>query len=187
MNGYKIVNQNHIHFITPTIVGWLDVFSRKIYRDIILESLAYCRREKGLGIHAYVIMTNHLHLVVSAKEGFRLSDIIRDFKSYTAKRIIEEMLHNPTESRQEWMLRLLKYFAKHNNRNKTHQLWQQHNHPVELVSKIWIGRKIEYVHDNPVRASLVRRQEDYIHSSASNYLGLQSELEIDVLDMNLLS
>ncbi|MFT4534183.1 MAG: putative transposase [Saprospiraceae bacterium] len=84
------------------------------------------------------------------------------------------------------MLRLLKGFAKYNNRNKTHQLWQQGNHPVELVSKIWIGRWIEYVHDNPVRASLVRRQEDYIHSSASNYLGIQSELEIDVLDMNLL-
>ena len=187
MNGHKIVNQNHIHFITPTIVGWLDVFSRKIYRDIIIESLSYCRKEKGLNIHAYVIMTNHLHLVVSAKEGYKLSDIIRDFKSYTAKRIIEEMLHNPKESRQEWMLRLLKYFAKYNKRNKTYQLWQQGNYPVELVSKTWIGRRIEYVHENPVKAGLVRRQEDYVYSSASNYLDLESELEIDILDMNLLN
>ena len=187
MNGYKIVNQNHIHFITPTIVGWLDVFSRKIYRDIILESLSYCRKEKGMSIHAYVIMTNHLHLVVSAKEGFKLSDIIRDFKGYTAKRIIEEILHNPKESRSDWMIRLLKYFANENNRNKKYQLWQQNNHPVELVSKMWTGRRIEYVHDNPVRAGLVRRQEDYLHSSASNYLDLHSALEIDVLDMNLLS
>ncbi len=78
MNGHKIVNQNHIHFVTPTIVGWCDVFSRKVYKDIIVDSLKFCQKNKGLIIYGYVIMTNHIHLVISAKEGFSLSDIIRD-------------------------------------------------------------------------------------------------------------
>ncbi|MFT4534582.1 MAG: putative transposase [Saprospiraceae bacterium] len=83
MHGHKIVNQNHIHFIAPTVVEWMDIFSRKVYRDIIIESLQYCRESKGLNIHAYVIMTNHLHLVISAREGYNyqiLSEISKDLQ-----------------------------------------------------------------------------------------------------------
>ena len=101
MNGHKITNQNHIHFITPTIVGWLDVFTRKVYKDIIIDSLKFCIKNKGLSVHAYVIMSNHLHLVVSAREGFQLSNILRDFKRHTSKAIIAEILTNSNESRQE--------------------------------------------------------------------------------------
>ncbi|MGK0314890.1 MAG: putative transposase [Saprospiraceae bacterium] len=114
MHGHKITNQNNIHLITPTIVGWLDIFTRKLYKDILIESFKFCIENKGLNVHAYVIMSNHLHLIVSAKEGFELSGIIRDFKAFTAKAIINELLTNPKESRQKWMLRLLKYFAKYN-------------------------------------------------------------------------
>jgi len=187
MHGHKIVNQNHIHFITPTVIGWIDVFSRQVYRDIVIDSLAYCRREKGLNVHAYVVMTNHLHLVVSAREGHLLSNMIRDFKRFTATKILEEIQRNPKESRREWMINLMKNAAKSNKRNKLFQFWQQGNHPVELISKKWLGRRIEYTHDNPVRAGFVRKQEDYPYSSASNYLEHESILEIDVLDMNLLT
>jgi len=184
MHGYKIVNQNHIHFITPTVVGWLDIFSRKIYKDIIVDSLKYCIENKGLSVHAYVIMTNHLHLVVSAKDGYKLSDIIRDFKSYTAKKILKEILQNPKESRQEWILRLLKYFAKYNKNNKTYQLWKRDNHPVELTSNLWIGRRIDYTHLNPVRAGYVDYAENYVYSSAMDYANenTQGLVKIDILE-----
>lgn len=117
MHGHKIVNQNHIHFITPTIVGWVDVFTKKIYRDIVIDSLIYCQQVKGLNIHAYVIMSNHLHLVISASEGYELSNIIRDFKKHTSKQIIKTILETAEESRSEWMLRLFKYYAKYNKNN----------------------------------------------------------------------
>jgi len=181
MNGHKIVNQNHIHFVTPTIVGWCDVFSRKVYKDIIVDSLKFCQKNKGLIIYGYVIMTNHIHMVISARDGFSLSDIIRDFKRHTSKKIINEILTNPKESRQEWMLRLFKYYAKYNKNNKIYQIWKRDNHPVELVKKDWMWQKINYIHQNPVRAGITLKGEDYLYSSATNYLNIESILDITLL------
>ena len=85
--GYKIRNQAAIHFITFAVVEWVDVFTRKDYRDIVLESLKHCQAEKGLLLHCWCIMSNHLHLIISAKNN-DLSDILRDFfpaQSLTAR------------------------------------------------------------------------------------------------------
>jgi len=49
---YKIYNNEAMYFITPTVVGWIDVFTRPIYKEIIIESLKYCQKEKGLKIYA---------------------------------------------------------------------------------------------------------------------------------------
>ena len=65
--AYQIRNREMPYFLTFQVVGWADVFSRKVYRDLILENLTYCRNEKGLYLFSYVIMTNHLHLVVQQK------------------------------------------------------------------------------------------------------------------------
>jgi REP element-mobilizing transposase RayT len=81
--GYKIRDQEACYFITFAIVEWVDVFTRCEYSDIVLESLRYCQKEKGLLIHAWCIMSNHLHLIVSVKEGGNLSDVLRDFKKFT--------------------------------------------------------------------------------------------------------
>jgi len=183
MNGHKITNQNNLHFITPTIVGWMDVFTRKIYKDIVIDSLKFCIENKGLSVHSYVIMSNHLHLIVSADEGFTLSDIIRDFKRHTSKQIISEILTNSKESRQEWMTKLMKYYAKFNSNNKEYQLWQRDNHPIELMSTKWVKARIDYIHLNPIRAGLVDRAEDYLYSSARYYInGEEPLLTIQELD-----
>lgn len=185
MHGHKIVTQNHIHFITPTVVGWADIFTRKIYKDIIIDRLKYGIEKKGLNGHAYVIMSNHLHLVISAREGYNLSNIIRDFKRHTAKIILEEIISNSKESRQEWMLRLLKYFTKNNTNNKLYQLWKRDNHLVELVSNIWIGRRIKYIHQNPVRSGVVDAEEQYVYSSARGYKGAKGLVPIEILETHL--
>ena len=83
-SGYQIQDQYATHFLTPTIVDWVDIFTRKIYRDIIIESLAFCIKNKGLILYGYVIMTNHLHLLVRSEPG-KLSDTMRDFKKFTAR------------------------------------------------------------------------------------------------------
>ncbi|TNE64219.1 MAG: hypothetical protein EP344_03935 [Bacteroidetes bacterium] len=77
-----------MHFLTLTTVGWVDVFTRLRYRDILLDSLAYCQREKGLILHAYIIMSNHMHMIAQAKAPYRLSDILRDFKKITSAIIL---------------------------------------------------------------------------------------------------
>lgn len=76
------------YFLTFQVVGWSDVFTRKVYRDLILENLSFCRLEKGLCLYWYAIMSNHIHLVVQQKDG-KLSDWVRDFKKFTSKKNIE--------------------------------------------------------------------------------------------------
>jgi REP element-mobilizing transposase RayT len=84
--GYKIRNKKEIHFVTFAVVEWVDVFTRKEYRDIIMESLKFCQKEKGLLLHGWCIMSNHIHLIASAKNE-NLSEILRDFKKFTSKQM----------------------------------------------------------------------------------------------------
>ncbi len=87
--GYQIYDTSGSYFLTFQVVDWVDVFSRKVYRDIILSSIDYCRKHKGLQVWAYVIMSNHVQAILSAENG-NLPDIIRDFKHHTATKILKE-------------------------------------------------------------------------------------------------
>jgi putative transposase len=184
MHGHKISNQHSTYYITMTIVGWIDVFTRDDYRKIVIESLAFCQKEKGLVINAYVIMSNHIHLICYAWEPYRLSDILRDFKKFTSKEIISAIENNGKESRKEWMLNLFKYYAKYNKNNKEYQFWQHGNKPIELASSEWIDQKLGYIHLNPVRNGMVMKAEDYQYSSAGAYCGLKACLEIEQIHLD---
>src|ERR1041384_5781933 len=79
-DGYKIRDQAGLYFfLTFTIVGWIDLFSRQLYRDMFLRNMEYCRKEKNLRVGGYVIMSNHVHLIWQSMSS-QLSDTIRDFK-----------------------------------------------------------------------------------------------------------
>ncbi|MCB9323946.1 MAG: transposase [Lewinellaceae bacterium] len=182
MAGHRIINQNSLHFLTFTVVGWVDVFTRKKYRDIFIDSLKYCIEHKELLIFSYVIMSNHIHLIVRTDSQAGLSAIIRDLKTFTSKSIIKAILENPGESRSEWMLRLFKFYAKFNKNNSKYQFWQQDNKPIELVSLKCINQKLDYIHLNPVKAEIVELPEHYLYSSARNYIGQQGLIEVEILD-----
>ena len=92
-----------IFFITLSVVGWIDIFTRREYADELVDNLNYCSEHKGMKIYSYCIMPSHLHMICSADQ-LKLSDILRDFKSYSAKRIITLIENNPIESRKEWLL-----------------------------------------------------------------------------------
>lgn len=179
--GYKIRNQQGLHFITFAVVEWIDVFTRQQYRDILIESLAYCIKQKGLNLHAWVIMSNHVHFIASAKDENKLSDILRDFKKFTSIKILESIKNNPSESRKEWMLAIFKAKGKENSRNSTYQFWRQDNKPVELTDNIMIDQRLNYTHNNPVEAGIVENAEDYLYSSAKDYCGEQGLLNIELL------
>jgi putative transposase len=166
--GFKIRNQAAIHFITFAVVEWVDVFTRKDYRDIVLESIKYCQTEKGLLLHCWCIMSNHLHLIASAK-NLDLSDVLRDFKKFTSKQIIVAIENNQTESRREWMLKIFRELGEKNSRKKNYQFWRQDNQPQELYSSAFIFQKINYIHNNPVEAGIVDKPEEYLYSSARDY------------------
>ncbi|MFA6260750.1 MAG: transposase [Bacteroidia bacterium] len=166
--GYKIRNKDGIHFITFAVVGWVDVFTRKVYRDIVLESLKYCQKEKGMSLHAWCLMSNHIHLILSAKEN-NTSEILRDFKKFTSKQIICCIKRHPSESRRDWMLRIFEKAGNENSRNTNYQFWQQDNHPMELYGEKFILQKLNYIHYNPVKAGIVEIADHFIYSSARNY------------------
>jgi putative transposase len=168
IGGYKIRNKEGIHFITFAVVEWVDVFTRREYRDIVLDSIRHCQQEKGLLLHAWCLMSNHIHLVISAKNN-DTSDILRDFKKFTSKQIIKAIETNQQESRRDWMLQIFKQQAEVNSRNTNYQFWRQDNHPKELFSSGFTLQKLNYIHNNPVEAGIVDKAEEYLYSSARDY------------------
>lgn len=167
-DGYKIRDQGKPHFLTFTVVDWIDVFTRKRYKDILIESLNYCMKYKGMVVYGYVIMSNHMHIIIQSNEG-ELSGIIRDFKKFTSKKIIKSIKEEP-DSRQEWMLERFAIATYSHNRNKTYQFWRYGNHPEEIYSEKFLWSKLDYIHLNPIRAGLLQRASNYVNSSASNYV-----------------
>lgn len=177
---YQIKDQNGIYYLTFQVVGWADIFTRKCYKDIIIDSLKFCRENKGLELFAYIIMSNHVHLIIRSRFG-KLSDLVRDFKKHTSRLILNEIKENRSESRKKWLQMIFKYHAKFNKRAGKNQLWTHENHAVELDTNEMIDSRIEYIHQNAVRAGWVLHAEHYLYSSARNYANLEAVLEIDLL------
>lgn len=178
-DGYRIRDQFATHFLTFTIVGWIDVFSRQRYRDIILNSFKYCQQNKGLEIGAWVIMSNHIHTIWTAREG-NLSDVIRDFKTFTSKAITSSIQDEP-ESRKEWLLYLFRFHANRTNANENFKVWTGNNHPEEISSSDFLRTKLNYIHENPVRAGIVNEASHYVYSSAANYIHGKGLVDITML------
>jgi putative transposase len=179
---YKFHDSTAIYFVSFAVVGWIDVFTRTIYRDLLLDSLTYCRKAKGLNLHAWVIMSNHVHLIVSSKEGYLLANIMRDLKKYSAVRILKEIKDSMIESRKEWMLYLFAKAGQQNSNNKNFQFWRQDNYPIELDPHLnMFEERINYLHNNPVEAGLVANASDYLYHSAIDYEGGKGLIGIDLL------
>lgn len=179
--GYQIKNQEGLYYLTFQVINWIDIFTRPIYRDIIIENLKYCQENKDLQIFAYVIMSNHVHIIVNSSEG-KLSDTIRDFKKYTS-RIIIENIKAGNESRKDWMLNLFKFAASKHSRNENYQFWTHENHAIELRTPNFISEKVQYIHNNPVKSGIVEKPENYLYSSARNYADMDSFLDIILIDL----
>ncbi len=179
--GYQIVEQDSLHYVTFQVVEWVDIFSRKIYRDIATDSLKYCQQNKSLEINAFVVMSNHIHLLIRSGIG-KLSDTIKEFKSYTAKQILTE-IELGNESRKEWMLNIFEFAAKKHKRNEKYQFWTHENHAELIYSDNFILQKVNYIHDNPVRAGIVEKPQDYLYSSARAFAAM--DCIIDVVDLYL--
>ena len=178
-DNYFITDQNGVYFLTFTVTDWLDVFSRKEYKTVIADSLNYCIQSKGLTVFAWCLMSNHLHLVCQANENFRISDIIRDFKKFTAKGILKKIETEP-ESRKEWMLYRFEFAGKFDNRINKYKFWQETNHAILLDNNLMLEQRINYTHENPVRALIVAEPHEYLFSSARDYAGERGYVNVQV-------
>lgn len=176
MSEYRKTHPDELYFVTMSVVGWVDVFTRNEYKDILIGNLRYCHEKEGLEIYAYVIMTNHVHLI-ARRHDKSLTELLGRFKSFTAKKIIAAIENNAQESRKEWLLYLFKYFAKVNKQYVGNHFWQYSNYPTLLDSTKIMEQKEEYIHMNPVRAGFVTEPQAYVYSSAC------ADSPLDVMEM----
>lgn len=178
--NYKFHNPDGVYFISFAVVEWLDVFTRNEYKIILIDSLRFCQKNKGMEIFAWprsLGVTNHLHLVFRSAGEQKPELLIGDFKRFTSKAIVKAISENPRESRKEFLLeQFLKAGNKASNVDKF-QFWRHDNKPIELWSNKVIDEKIDYIHNNPVEEGLVFRAQDYLYSSAADYAGEQGILE----------
>lgn len=197
--AYMTLPPDTVYFITITVIDWVDVFTREEYKSIIAESLDYCRRKKGLQIYAWVLMTNHIHLIAAHDTDCEhLWKTIGDFKKFTSRKIIGAILENEGESRKKWMLR---HFweenilcsddascsvSKNTNPDIPHyHLWQRGFDRYCILNIKHLRQKMDYIHANPIRAGIVFKPWEYRYCSYPNYCGEQGMLEIDLLDLGL--
>ncbi len=169
--NYKFHNPEGLYFISFAVVGWLDVFTRNEYKDLFIESLEYCQKNKGLEIHAWCIMSSHIHLVFRSIEGKKPELVVGDLKRFTSRTIVKAIQENPKESRREFLLDFFQKEAGKSSNVNQYQFWRHDNKPIELWSNKVIKQKIDYTHNNPVEAGLVYKPEDYSYSSAIDYAG----------------
>ncbi len=158
---------NGVYFVTMTVVGWIDVFIRGEYRQIVADNLKFCVEKKELEIYAFCLMTNHLHMIIRAAEGTDLAKLLRGFKSYTGKELLKAVASNPQESRKVWMLDRFEFYARTLAQDTTKQFWDRDSYPEEVRTEEFFLQKQRYIEENPVRARFVGRPEDWFHSSAS--------------------
>ena len=176
--NYKFHNKSGLYFVSFATVNWIDVFTRQIYFNILVDSVNYCRKEKGMELYCYCFMPNHIHFIFrSANED--PSGLLRDFKKHTSKKVIEAIKNNLQESKKEWLLWMFERVGKKNASVSKYQFWQHHNKPIELWSEKVIKQKIEYIHNNPVVSGFVTNPEDWKYSSARNFEGDFTVLKID--------
>lgn len=147
-------------FYTATILEWKQVLANDKHKDIIIESLQFLVKDKRIILNAFVIMRNHIHLIWQPKSGFTLSDIQASFMKYTAHQLKRSLSNNDSAMLEE--LKVNKY-------DRTYQIWKREPLGVELRTHEVFMQKLDYIHNNPVRAGLCINPEDYHYSSARFY------------------
>ncbi|VAW51271.1 Transposase and inactivated derivatives [hydrothermal vent metagenome] len=167
---YKITQPDLPHFITVTVLHWIPVFTRPETVEVLFDSLRYLIND-GLKVYAYVILENHLHLVVQSQQ---LDKDIARFKSFTAKQIIQYLDKNNVRS----ILEQLAFYKKAHKADCAYQFWQEGVHPEWIQNEAMTRQKVEYIHQNPVKRGYVDLPEHWRYSSARNYLGQAGLIEV---------
>jgi REP element-mobilizing transposase RayT len=145
-----------------------------------LESWRYCQKEKELEIYAWCIMSSHIHMIVGSK-GRVLEKTIGEMKSFASSALRKAIAAHPGESRSKWITTIMEKAGMSNSNYRDWQLWQQHNHPIELLNIEMFYQKMNYIHYNPVEAGFVEKEEDYWYSSALNFYNKEGLIELSFI------
>jgi len=150
----------HLQYFTATILDWQHLLKPDKYKDIIIQSLQFLVREKRVELNAFVIMSNHIHLIWQIQEGHKRENVQRDFLKYTSQIIKKDLQFNHQN--------VLKVFEV-NAKDRKYQVWQRNLLSIDLWTKEVFIQKMEYIHNNPVTAGICVYPEQYKYSSAKFY------------------
>jgi len=159
---YRIVEGGYPYFMTCTVVGWLPVFTRSEAVDMLFDSWRFLQRERQFKLFAYVVLENHLHLVAKAPD---LSTAMQNFKSFTARRIVDLLQRRSALT----LLDSLQRLKLAHKTESAHQVWQEGNHPEQIETEEMMHQKIEYIHNNPLKRGYVDDPLHWRYSSARSY------------------
>ena len=168
--------QGNIYFITTTVMNFDNIFSlgRK-YNLILIDSLNYQLNEHKAQLFSYVIMPNHLHMVLYIPEFQSIIDLMRDFKRHTSL----EIRKLAEKERRYYLLERLRSNAEF-SKNQNYKVWMDRFDDLIITTEEMMGIKVNYIHFNPVKAGLVEKPENWEFSSAKNYiLGDHSLIKIN--------
>ena len=168
---YRFIYPDHPHFITLTVLHWIPVFVRPETVQILLDSLRFLQKE-GLKVHAWVVLENHMHLVVSSPD---IERHVARFKSFTAKQLLMHLDKRGASA----IMDQLKFYKKAHKVDRGMQFWQEGVHPEWISSDVMMHQKIDYIHMNPVKRGYVDEAEQWRYSSARDYVGEMGLLPVD--------
>ena len=154
-------NNYHSDFYTATILEWKPLLQDDKFKDIITSSLEFLTSQKRIALYAFVIMNNHIHVIWQVSDEFKPEMVQQSFMKYTAQMMLKELRNNHPQ--------LLEAF-KVNAKDRMHQVWERNSLSVSLWSRKIFLQKLDYIHNNPVRAGLCALPEEYKYSSASFYI-----------------
>jgi putative transposase len=156
------------------VVNWLPLFSSPSIVDILYASWRFLQEHERLTIYAYVVMENHLHLVAASPD---LPKEIGDFKSFTARQIVE---HLKEKNAEDILWKLAQSKVAH-RQDRDYQVWQEGSHPQVIQNKDMMRQKVAYIHNNPVKRGYVDEPIHWRYSSARNYEGLPGLIEVETV------
>lgn len=175
---FKTHNLNSAYFVTLTIVKWVNVLENDNYKNIIISAIKHYQQFRGLTLHGYCIMQTHLHLIAKTEGTEPLSSVLRDLKKFTSVKIVDMLKADKSEQSKKW-LSVFENEGLRLKRIKNYKVWKDGNMPIELISNKYFDTKLDYIHQNAVKANFVEREEDYLFCSARNYSELPAVLDIE--------
>ncbi len=147
-------------FYTATILEWKPLLQQDKYKDIIIESLRFLVCKKRITLYAFVIMSNHIHLIWQALGEFTPDNIQHSLMSFTA-----HQFKNDLKQKHPQVLSQFKVDAK----DRDYQFWERNSLGIDLFNEAVFFQKLDYIHWNPVKAGLCKLPEEYYYSSAKFY------------------
>ena len=112
---YKIYEPTYPYFVTCTVLHWLPIFTRKESVQIIIDSLKFLQQRDNLKLYAYVILENHLHMIIQSDD---IQKSMKSFKQYTAKALLDLLKKENAKT----ILEQLQFYKKAHHKATTYQL-----------------------------------------------------------------